>query len=86
MNKSMHVASPSFKGLSLWGSVFNHPLWGDCGSGGSRSSTTTGSLVVPSLELIGQDTKPQVAPDKFIRVCMFARKHSDTEGGACVDG
>lgn len=50
------------------------------------ASTTTGSLVVHSLELIGQDTKPQVAPDKFIRVCMLARKHSDTEGGACVDG
>lgn len=68
------------------GSVFNHPLWGDCGSGGSRSSATTGSLVVHSLELFGQDTKPQVAPDKFIRVCMLARKHSDAEGGACVDG
>lgn len=45
-----------------------------------------GSLVVQSLELTGQDTKPQVAPDKFIGVCMLARKHSDTEGGACVDG
>lgn len=72
-----------------------HPLSNDCLCGGVFSiihygvtvaSTTTGSLVVHSLELIGQDTKPQVAPDKFIRVCMLARKHSDTEGGACVDG
>lgn len=64
------VSSIIHYGVTVDQEVAGHPL--------------IGSLVVQSLELIGQDTKPQVAPDKFIGVCMSARKHSDTEGGASV--